>query len=255
MIIKSVRARKNSLSQGILERHMCANDVFHAINKHFKIRHPIHGVHQMMLSAPQTRLLTEFESSDHVITLQPRRAGMTTAIVAYLAWDSMFKQSHHNIYLAPNTRLAQDAFETVDVILKNLCPTLGVQYNRVNCRFDFNNSSSLEFSSTFTAVKAKNAHHVALGDFAHVQDTWQPQLFQNAVQAAAFNGSLIVGSNPRRANDLFHKLWVDAITGVNGLSPVRVTWQEIMPPSQYLSLHQQLGAEVMSTEYDCEFMT
>lgn len=256
-MIKSPRAKerdsKLNLQNTMSERKKCSVDPLYTMNKYFKLSDPQYGKFSMFVTPHQQEFLNELQAHRHLITLQPRQSGQTTLILMYLLWRAMF-ENVRVLYVAPNQLMAILCVDTVLTALQNLPPSLSVLYRRVGMTFEISTGGSIEIMPASTAFPTSKQEYITLGDFAFLPVQDQLRVFTSAVHTLTPNGQLVVGSTPRAANDVFHQLWSGATTGTNTLFPFRVTWQQVILPSKYLSLRQILGDDVMRREYDCEFL-
>lgn len=241
----------------LADLQQCEYDPIYFINNHLRLLSLGSYTTPITLSEPQERLIRALHAKSHVITLQPRQAGQTTAVLCYLVWKSLFRRNQLNVFVSMNFNYLQSLISSVKMMLANInLPRWGIPYltQASTTLFKFSNGSSLEFATIGAFNHSFQRSTVFLDSFSYIASTSQMRLWQNAISAITLNGQMIVGGTPAKPNDLFHTLWNDAEHGRNVLFPVRVKWQEIMLASRYITLHQMYGSDVMRREYDCEFV-
>jgi hypothetical protein len=231
------------------EADRCAQDPIYFMNKHLKLDSQIAGVFSFSLTDPQERYVLSNQTHNNTITLHPRRAGITTATMAYMLWKTLFNRDFVITAVLPNTRICNLASDLLRSMYLNLDSSIKVAATSLRgAEFELVNGSSITFMGpTGNAGKTSNLGYI--GDMSVMTQAEQHGIFQ---AMGSKSSSIIISSTPHRSGDVFHHLWNQATSG-SQFYPVRIYWQEIMQPSAYMAYVQAVGQKAARRELDCEF--
>jgi hypothetical protein len=246
-------AQKSASGRKVAEDELCALEPFHFFENYIKLDGKSVGLLNFVPSAPQRKYLDALLSHHNVITVQPRKAGLTTASLVFLLWKILFTPNTSVGVVLPTHPMLNSICDAFRNMYLNVDPGIKpAPLSLLRDCFRFSNGSS--FSVFWKTVPAGlYLDTVFLSDFAILQLPDQQQCFQKTLSSLSPSGSIIIGSTPARKGDLFHQLWQNALAG-NQFYPFLVRWQDVWSPSTYLSIRSQIGDDAARTELDCEFV-
>jgi hypothetical protein len=178
----------------------------------------------------QEEMLKLFASNRFVITKCPRQVGKTTTTVAYMLWETIFKDTQNCAVLANKGSLARDILAKYQLAYENLPMWLQqgvVTWNKGNVELE-NGSKIIAASTSSSAIRGGAFNIVFLDEFAFVPTNIAEEFF-NSVYPVISSGKktkIIIVSTPNGMN-LFYKLWMDSINKKNDYKPFEIHWSMV----------------------------
>lgn len=230
--------------------------------------HAVRGKVPFDLYPFQKSLLWQFLKNPFNVILKFRQAGVTELISMFCLWMAMFHPYKNIVIISIKDRVAKKVLRKIKFMYKNLPDYLKVSI--VNGRGDdLGTSTEIEFSNgsiissiptTEDAGRSEAVSLLVIDEAAIVR--WAERIWAAAWPTLSTGGRAIVNSTAYGVGNFFHKLFVDAVSGGNVFTPIRLHWQ--MHPERYRfdgdlewynSQKDILGPRKTAQEIDGDFLT
>ena len=210
------------------ERQKCFSDPIYFANSYgFIIGHGATGIIPFQSAEYQEALLKGVRADKYSIAVKSRQLGVSTVVMFYCLWFSVFSQGKKTLIVAHKRESAEEfisklktAYELLPEWLKPAC-TL---YSKSTVEFD-TKSSIKAMTSNPNAARAFSATLFVLDEAAFINDC------DEVVKAilptvAAADGKLIAISSPNGNSDMnwFYKTYTYAAAGLNTWTPYNLPW-------------------------------
>lgn len=224
---------------------------------------PVLGRVQFNLYGYQKSVLYQFLKERFNIILKFRQAGLTELISMYCLWLCMYHPNKKVNIISIKDTIAKKVLKKIKFMYKNLPWYL--QTPIINGRAgEFGSVTSMEFcngsliESIPTSEQAGRSESLSLlviDEAAAVR--WANQIWAAAFPTLSTGGSAIINSTPLGVGNWYHSMWVDAISGANGVNPIRLHWD--MHPDRddqwYQDMAKALGPKRTAQEIDGDFLS
>jgi len=189
------------------------------------------------------------------IVLKARQIGFSTLNLALFYHDTITTEGTNTVLVAHKK---EQAVEFLNIIKMFYAATPrqarpAVKYdNRNEMTFPHLHSSIRVLAPTRDAGRGLTIHNLHASELAfwpHPDETWA-SLFE----AVPDDGSITVESTPNGIGNLFHRLYLDAVAGRNGFTPVAYRWDGVYGPDWADARRAEIGPRRWAQEYDCDFV-
>ena len=224
---------------------------------------PVLGRVQFNLYPYQRAVLYQFLKSRFNIILKCRQMGITELISMYCLWLTMFHSNKTVNIISIKDTIAKKVLRRIKFMYKNLPWYL--QTPIVNGRpgefgsateIQFSNGSVIESIPTSEQAGRSESLSLLVIDEA-VAVRWANQIWAAALPTLSTGGSAIINSTPLGVGGFYHKNWVEAVQGTNGINPIRLYWD--MHPDRdmawYEEMSKALGPKRTAQEIDGDFLS
>lgn len=225
--------------------------------------HPVRGKVRFELYPYQKSVLYQFVKDRFNIILKFRQAGITELISMYCLWLAMYHPNKKINIISIKDTTAKKVLKKIKYMYKNLPPYLQVpiingrtgEYGSASM-IEFNNGSFIESIPTSSeAGRSESLSLLVIDEAAIVR--WADQIWAAAFPTLSTGGSAIVNSTPYGIGNFYHSKWVDAISGGNEFTPIRLYWK--MHPERDIEWYNQmstaLGPKRTAQEIDGDFLS
>ena len=213
------------------EGRKCKRDPAH-FARYLKIRRPGRGRIPFQPYPSQREVLEAYQKHRHNFILKARQTGFTTVTMLYVLWYAMF---HPDVYIlilskreedaVKNLKMAIDAYKRLPKWLK-LWAGDGKREARTNnavTQMTFLNGSVIDsLPATGDTGRGESADLVVLDEWAFYPDpdnTWA------AIEPVVdVGGRLIIISTAKGFDNIFHRQWVKAASGMSYFNPIFYGW-------------------------------
>jgi len=225
--------------------------------------HPIRGKVRFELYKYQKAVLWHFIKDRFNIILKFRQAGITELISMYSLWLAMYHPSKNVQIISIKDRVAKKVLRKIKYMYKNLPDHLKVSVvngrpgeNGTATEMEFANGSMISsVPTTEDAGRSEAVTLLVIDEAAIVR--WASTIWKAAFPTLSTGGSAIVNSTPYGVGNWFHNTWVDAISGGNSFTPIRLFWK--MHPERdqkwYDEMRDALGPRGCAQEIDGDFLS
>lgn len=208
------------------ELRRCMNDIVY-FAEHYCYIMTENGVKTVELYDYQKEVVQTYKRENRVISMQSRQSGKTWMSSIFIAWYTIFNSDKNTLAIADNGATTKEVIDKIKTIFENLpfwlkpgCITNAV----MTLKFD-NGCRVIGRSTTKKAGIGFNIHLLYIDEFAHIQDAYIEHFYRAIYPtiSASKTSKLIITSTPNGQN-LFYKLYVDAMEGKSQFVPLRVDW-------------------------------
>ena len=224
---------------------------------------PVKGKVRFDLYPYQRSVLYQFLKERFNIILKFRQAGITELISMYCLWLAMYHPNKKINIISIKDTIAKKVLKKIKFMYKNLPPHL--QTPIINGRTgEYGTSTEMEFSNgslissiptTEDAGRSEGLSLLIIDEAAIIR--WASTIWASAFPTLSTGGSAIINSTPYGVGNFYHSTWVDSVSGVNGISPIRLYWQ--MHPDRgqdwYDEMASVLGPKRTAQEIDGDFLS
>lgn len=224
---------------------------------------PILGRVKFDLYPYQKSVLYQFLKERFNIILKCRQMGITELIALYCLWLAMFHNNKTINIISIKDTVAKKVLRRIKFMYKNLPWYL--QTPIINGRpGEFGSAQEIQFSNGSTiasiptseqAGRSESLSLLVIDEAAAVR--WANQIWAAALPTLSTGGSAIINSTPLGVGGFYHKSWVEAIQGTNGINPIRLLWN--MHPERdekwYTDMAKALGPKRTAQEIDGDFLS
>lgn len=239
-----------------------ANDVFFFSTFCYVI-HPVRGKTHFYLYPYQKAVLYQFVLQRFNIILKFRQAGITELISMYCLWLAMYHPNKKINIISIKDNTAKKVLKKIKYMYKNLPWYLQVpiingrtgEYGSASL-MEFDNGSFIESIPTSSeAGRSESLSLLVIDEAAIVR--WASQIWAAAFPTLSTGGSAIINSTPYGIGGFYHSTWVDAMSGGNPFTPIRLNWR--MHPERddewYKQMASALGPKRTAQEIDGDFLS
>ena len=230
ILLKKVGVKVEYTQEQVEEYIKCSKDPIYFAKNYIKIVNVDEGLINFKMWKFQEQMLKLFANNRFVITKCPRQVGKTTTTVAYMLWETIFKDSQNCAVLANKGSLARDILAKYQLAYENLPMWLQqgvVTWNKGNVELE-NGSKIIAASTSSSAIRGGSFNIVFLDEFAFVPTNIAEEFF-NSVYPVISSGKktkIIIVSTPNGMN-LFYKLWMDSINKKNNYVNFEIHWSHV----------------------------
>lgn len=241
----------------------CSSDYLYTINKYFKIEHPLKGKIPFHMFDFQENTLKDFINNRFNIINKSRQMGISTLVAAYSLINMIFKENYKVLVIATNQEVAKNLVNKVKVMYMNIPTWLrpkASEYNKLQISFE-NGSSIKAVASSPTAGRSESLSLLIIDEAAFIENI--DDIWASSQMTLATGGDAILLSTPNGVDNLFHKIWTDALNNkasteqAEPFNPIKLKW-DLHPERDQKWRDQQthqLGPRLAAQECDCSFLT
>jgi len=213
----------------IAEFIRCKDDIIYFAEKYFYIVSIDEGKHKIKLYDFQKKALKVFNGPDDNIVLMPRQMGKSTVASVYLLHYMIFNIDKTVAIMANKESAAKEVLRRVKgaFILLPLWLQQGVvEWNKTSIELE--NGMRMMSSTTSTdSISGETVSLLYMDEFAkvppHIADDFISATLP--VVSSGESSKIILVSTPYGMNH-FYEFWKNALDGLNGYIPIRVSWWE-----------------------------
>jgi hypothetical protein len=219
----------------IAEYVKCLEDPVYFIETYIKIRSPHHGLIPLKLHQHQVGYLGAIQEHRKLIASTSRQAGITTTTLAFLLWSTLFNYNRTTLVVEPKFALATEACSVMRLMLEMVPGWMkpSIRYGTKKSIELENGSKVLFESANENTGKGRSLNTLWLGDFSFVTPKIQQELMSSllpTISRTSRTSRLIISSTRSGASeDLFSKLWDEAVKGESslGLVPHNISYWDL----------------------------
>jgi hypothetical protein len=240
----------------------CGESLMHFAKNYFYIVDPDKGKTVIKLFDYQERLLRAFEGNRFNIVLSSRQSGKTTCMTVLALHEACFKNDKNIIVVANKEDTAKNIFKRIKMAYEELPNWLkpGVK-NWGQTSVEFANGSVIKISTTTgAAARGEAVNLLLLDELAFIEPESIVEDFWKSVYptvSRAKTSKILITSTPNGTDNLFYRLYSDALKKQNRFHHERIDWWEVPDRDEKWKQEQikDLGSyEAFSQEYGNEFL-
>jgi len=248
----------------IEEVYKCKTDLFYFVQNYVHIEIPGRGVKSIKevgLWPKQYDMLRNLRDNRFNIFKIPRQSAKTTTVAIYYAWCAIFNESEKIGILANKAKLACEIVGKFKKIIENLPLFLQqgiLEYNKGNIALE--NGSEIKAEATSEdPFRGFSLTKVFMDELSFVSYELADKIYESLYPtiSRAENSQFSIASTPKGINNLFYKMWVDAIAKKNDFVPLEIKWYEVPRKDQKAfetETIRNIGKTRWKQEFLCEFL-
>ena len=132
-------------------------------------------------------------------------------------------------------------------------------YTKLNKKAKVYDLLNVSNTSAYTTnnIESHNCTGVLLDEFAHIDNANDFFTSVMPVISSGLDTRLVIVSTPNGKGNLYHKLWMDAVSGANGFVPYTADWtvvpERLIDPKWKENEIAKIGSTRFKQEYECSF--
>jgi len=209
----------------------------------------------------QINALKQILDNPFTISLKPRQMGVTTLMCAYILWLVLFNNNKNVLAISIKMVVARSLLRKIKGMYQRLPEFLKVEVVNGNNAVGTANSIILANGSevnvnaaTTDAGRSDALSFLLLDEVAFQRNA--DDIWSSAQPTLSTGGGACLVSTAYGMGNLFHRIWSEAIEGLNGFYPIRLSWT--MHPERdykwYTTQSKLLGEKRTAQEIDCSFL-
>lgn len=246
----------------VVEFEKCRTDFFYFIKNYVKIEIIGKGIKLINPWPRQWDMFDNLRSHRFNIFKIPRQSAKTTSVAIYYAWCALFNESEKIGIAANNGKLACEIVDKFKVVIEHLPLFLQqgiLEYNKGNISLE-NGSEIRAGATTKAAFRGFALTKLFLDELAFIENKLAEDFYESVyptITTAGDRGQITIASTPKGINNLFYKLWSDAIAKKNNYVPLSILWDEVPRKDQEKfkwETKRNIGETRWKQEYECQFL-
>lgn len=247
--------------QAVIEMAKCRADPIYFIKTYVFIKIKKGGFVKFDTYDYQDRVIEAFLENDRVIILKSRQLGISTLYCAYVLWRALFFSGQEILIVANKSTTATLMIEMINAMLKKL-PVWMVpdakmpEENKQSMRL-WNYSHIRAITTTTDSGVGSAISLLIIDEAAIIPATKAPELWKSIYPTVEGGGDVIILSTPRDVGHWYYEMWVGAVSGDNGFTPIMLGW-EVHPDRDEAWARKKIKEnkgkkEFFAREYACKF--
>jgi len=258
-------SREEKIRDAIKEEYKrCIQDPVYFLKRFTHVEHPTRGKIPFHLYDFQEDTLRQFSKNRFNIVLKSRQMGISTLCAGFSLHNMIFKEGYKILVVATTQDIAKNLVSKVKVMYDSL-PGFIKQNARIidnnKLELSFANGSSIKAVSSSPDAARSSALSLLIVDEAAFIEKFE-LVWTSAQMTLATGGDAIVLSTPNGMGNQYHKMWINAESGLTeeGLdrfNPIILKWN-LHPDrdEKWRRLQDELlGPRMASQECDASFVS
>lgn len=256
------------------ERQKCAEDAEYFIEKYCKFKNEL-GIYDYVQLRPYQRDIIHMATDEtydpkhdtvlfankKIVLMQSRQTGKTTTSIGIIIHRLLFTKQVTALAVANKRSTSEEIMRKFKEVLKELPFFLKpgiVNLSMKKIRFDngsiLNTAAASKTPATGDSLQLLYIDECALIPSNVIDDYWAS--VYNTMNSF-YNAQIIVSSTPRGKGNLFHTLWTNGVSKVDGWNSKRVDWWEVPGHDDKWAEEKKkdLGPELFAQEMELSFET
>lgn len=267
MATKNVNVKKGNATSvemtpdQVREFTKCARDPIHFIQNYVYVRHPVKGRTLFHLYDYQVELIDAYHHNKDVITLFPRQSGKSETSCAYLFWFSIFNKDKTVLITSNKHKNSSEMISRIKYMYESLPDFLkpGVTddgWNKLSLKFE-TGSRIISDATSETTGRGGSFSILYCDETAFVRPMIQTEFWASISPTLATGGKLFMTSTPNGDSDLFATLWRGAVSGINGMKPLTIKWNQVPGRTEAFKKQEiaKNGELKWRQEFECEMLS
>lgn len=203
----------------------CGRDPHYFINTYVRIKHPVRGLIPFRTFDYQDQLIRDYLEHRFNVILKSRQIGISEITASYAAWLMLFHRNKNILVMATKADTAKNIIKKVKTALSKLPEWLRISEIVIDNRLSIelgNGSQIKAIASSDDAGRSEALSLLIIDEAAFVKNL--EDLWTGLLPTVSAGGKIIVLSTPNGVGNLFHKLYVDAVSGANEFHPTKLMW-------------------------------
>ena len=208
------------------EWRKCAADFTYFAEHYFAIKVPGKGQQPLVLRDAQRDTARIWQADRFSITLKARQIGFSTLAAADALWNDMFFDDREIIFLSKTGADARKLLSIVTYAWKAMPAEMrdraGTCIRSTVDTFELDNGSKIQSLNSNNPARGYSAFKIYVDEAAFFEKF--DQAWSAIEPAADIGGRIHVLSTANGVGNGYHEMWVKAVTGVSGYTPIFYPW-------------------------------
>lgn len=226
------------------EFEKCAKDPVHFICNYIKVVHPVRGLVKFNLYGFQRTILDAWQHNRFSILRKFRQAGCTTLCAAFSLWFTTFNKHKTIAIISKGEREATELLERIAIMYEELPSFLqaGLAEDNKHTLKLKNGSVIRSRASGKQAGRSISGSILILDEAAFIENI--DTIYTAAYPIISTGGSVISLSTVNGMGNWFHRMYTEAIEGLNNFKAIDIHWK------QHPEYFRQVGYEHLYKEME-----
>ena len=219
------------------------------------------GRERIQLYKPQKRSLRLMRDNRFFCLLASRQIGKSTMMSIYILWQACFNSDQRILLVANKEATAIEIFQRVRMAYEELPNWLKPpvkEYAKTSMTLE--NGSRIGITTTTgTAARGQSVNCLVIDEMAFIEPHLVEEFWKSVfpIITSSKKSKVFVCSTANGTDNLFYKLYTEAVDGLNGWSYDMIKWNEI--PGRDKEWAQATKTAIGSSdawlqEFECEFI-
>ena len=258
---KKIVIAKIRSSNQLKEFLRCSQNPFYFILTYVSVLHPVKGIVPFNMYDFQISMLKQIIVNPFCVSLKPRQMGITTLLCAYILWLVLFNNNKNVLVISIKMTVAKSLLRKIKGMYQRLPEFLKVEVVNGNDSIGTStsiilaNGSEINVKAATTDAGRSDALSFLLLDEVAFQRN-ADDIWSSVQPTVSTGGGACLVSTAYGMGNLFHRIWSEAVEGLNGFFPIRLNWK--MHPERdylwYVTQSKLLGEKRTAQEIDCSFL-
>jgi len=236
----------------------CGKDPNYFFKNYLKIQHPVRGLIPFETYDFQDECVEHFIDNRFNIVLKSRQLGLSTLVAAYAVWMAIFQREKNILIIATKLSVAQNFIVKVKTMIRSLPKWLLLPEIVANNKqmIQFNHGSQIKAIPTSEDAGRSEALSLLIVDEAAFVRNFDT-IWTGIYPTISTGGRVIILSTPNGVGGQYHKLYVDAVSGLNEFNPINLPW-DVHPERDeewFRKTTANMSKRQIGQEYLCDFTT
>jgi hypothetical protein len=237
----------------------CGKDPIYFIKKYVKIQHPKRGTIPFLTYDFQDNCVRDFVNHRFNIIVKSRQLGLSTVTAGFALWLAIFHKDKNILVIATKLPTAVNFIKKVKFMLNSLPPWLLLtEFRDTQQSVVFSNGSEIKAIPTSEDAGRSEALSLLIVDeAAHVR--YFDEIWAGLYPTLSTGGSAILISTPKGVGGTYHKIYSEAVAGVNNFNHINLPWH-VHPEHDeewFREDSKQFAGDLkkIAQEYLCDFVS
>lgn len=236
----------------------CGKNPNYFFKNYLKIQHPVRGLIPFETYDFQDDCVEHFIDNRFNIVLKSRQLGLSTLVAAYAVWMAIFQREKNILIIATKLSVAQNFIVKVKTMIRSLPKWLLLPEIVANNKqmIQFNHGSQIKAIPTSEDAGRSEALSLLIVDEAAFVRNFDT-IWTGIYPTISTGGRVIILSTPNGVGGQYHKLYVDAVSGLNEFNPINLPWN-VHPERDEEWFNKttiNMAKRQIAQEYLCDFTT
>jgi hypothetical protein len=231
----------------------CMSDIVYFAKKYVKVIHLDRGICPFEPYPYQVKMLDHLNNNRFSIILAPRQSGKSISSIVWLLHYAVFNSSKTIAILANKGATSREMLARFTLALENLpfflqpgCKTL----NKGSIKFS-NETAVIAAATSSASIRGLSVNVLLLDEFSFVERAEEFYTSTYPVISSGKDVRVIITSTPNGTNNLFYRMWQNAMSGKSTFAPMRVRWWDV--PGRDEKWKAETIANTSQRQFDQEF--
>ena len=239
----------------------CKKNILHFAENFFFIVNLDRGRGRIKLYKSQKKVLRGLRDNRFCILMASRQVGKTTLMTIYALWIACFNDDQRLLVVANKEQTAINIFKRIRLAYEELPNFLKpgvVEYGKTS--LTLSNGSSIGISTTSSdAGRGESCNVLILDELAFIPENLIDQFWKSVfpIISSSKQSKIFIASTPNGTDNLFHKIYSDAIKKKSNWHAQRIDWWEVPGRDDKWKEDtiKDLGSlDAFNQEFGCQFL-